>query len=1136
MNCPHCQFANPPGMKFCGECGARFSSVCGRCGVESPGGFKFCGGCGAPLVSSAAPDPPQAVPHPHAHPDAAAAALPQPGAAPYTPLHLEEEVLRSRTAFEGERKQVTVLFCDLVSSTALADRVGPEAMHGLLRGFFELALGEVHRYGGTINQFLGDGFMALFGAPVAREDHARCAVLAALAVWRALDQQDSEMIGNTEPRPGDGAVSELAVRMGINTGWVVVGSLGDRLRMDYTAIGDTTNLAARLQQLAAPGAILISGATRSLVGDDVQVESLGQVMVKGKASSVGAYRVLGAAESATQRGLAQRELSPLIGREQEIGELDGLVELAAAGQGQVVGIAGEAGAGKSRLVFELRRRLEQRRHVAWFSGRCLSYGQGVPYLPLLNLLRDAWSIAAAEPPEEVAAKVAAGLAQSGVDGTDSVPYLLELLGVRNGGEALVELGSRAIQNRIFAALRQVFSCASQRCLVAIEVEDLHWVDPTSEEFLASVVEDLPGTGLLLLLTYRSGYRPPWLDKSYATQVAVRPLSLAESRTLVDAVLRRSDVSAELTAAILERAEGNPFFLEELARAVEDRGNDSVVPDTVQAVLMARVDRLPDEHKRLLQTASVLGRELQRNLLAAVWESPPTLDVLLQDLKRWEFLHEVPAADGQTTLWFHHALTQEAAYQSLLTSRRQLLHAAAGQALEALFAGRLEDAYASLAYHFAQANDSPKAVEYLACAAEWWARRYAHPEAAQALEEALRHAERLPEVERDRRLVTLVLQLAHSLLPLARFPDTLELCLRHRERVEGLGDDALAGRFYFWLAHTHSYLGDQAQAAVSAERAIALAENCGDDVTRAKAHYVLARDGFWSGRFALGVEHALRAVALLERHGERWWRGQAYWVAGFNDYALGRFAPALDAMARAQAIGEALADPRLDTTWSTGYFYATMGEWEAAIRDCQGGLARSRDPLNTTAALGFLGYALLEQGDLPQAVRTLEPAVDSLRQAGFRQMLGWFCAFLAEAYLRTGRAAQGRQLAKEALDIARDTGFGYGAGLAQRALGRIARQAGAAGEALGWLEQALATFSGLEARFEVGRAHLDLAALAQDRGDDEAAARHLALARDLFTELGATRYVERVRQLSAQGADSWLDRAAGGAASSPLRDG
>jgi class 3 adenylate cyclase/tetratricopeptide (TPR) repeat protein len=1190
MNCPQCKFANPAGMKFCGECGARLARTCAACGVESPPGFKFCGECGAPLgagspvptvassppaateagapsvpaapiTAGAAAAPPAAAPRASAALPTAAVApgpsrpsqLPNPVAAPYTPQHLAAQVLRSPTVMEGERKQVTVLFCDLVSSTALADRIGPEAMHGLLRRFFELALGEVHRFGGTINQFLGDGFMALFGAPVAREDHARRAVLTALAVRRALarhgqergDAGDAGNAGNVANTGAAGAgaaleataFAELAVRMGLNTGWVVVGGLGDHLRMDYTAVGDTTNLAARLQQLAAAGEIVISEATRAQIGDDVQVESLGPAMVKGRSAPVTAYRLLGAADRGGETEWAPRDLSPLVGREQDLGVLTDLFELASAGRGQVAGIAGEAGAGKSRLVFELRRRLQQGRQLAWYSGRCVSYGESVPYLPLLSLLRNAWGIAEADAGHVAAAKVAAGLARLGAGAGESAPYLLELLGARNGSEALAELGSRAIQERIYGALRQVLLQQAARCgVLVVEIEDLHWIDPTSEEFLAGLVEELAGARLLLLLTYRSGYRASWMEKSYATQVGVRPLSASQSRALVEAVLRRSDVPPELTAAMLKRAEGNPFFLEELARSIDDRVTLSgeVVPDTVQAVLMARIDRLPDEHKRLLQAAAVLGREVPRGLLTAVWNADDGLDGLLQDLKRWEFFHESRGADGQAQFIFRHALTQEAVYQSLLTNRRQALHAAAGRALEQLFAGRLEDASTALAYHFPQTNEAAKAVTYLALAAEAAARRYAHAEAAKALAEALRHAERLPEPERDRRVIELALQLAHSLLPLARFPETLELCLAHRERVERLGDDALAGRFYFWLAHTYSYLGDQAQAAAGAERAIAHSAACGDEVTLAKAHYVLARDGFWSGQFALGVDHALQAVALLERHGERWWRGQAYWVAGFNDYALGRMRPALDAMAQAQAIGEALADPRLDASWSSGYFYASMGEFEAAIRDCRGGLDRSRDPLNSTAALGFLGYAYLEQGDPQRAVEALETAVEALRKAGFRQMLGWFCAFLAEASLGIGRAERGRLLAAEALEISRETRFGYGAGMAQRALGRIARQAGTATEAAGWLEQALATFSELGARFEVGRAHLDLVSLAQDRNDTRAAERHLGLAGDLFRQLGTPRYSERVERLAAQLAGVWLEEAAGGAPTPPIR--
>jgi len=342
MECPQCRFDNPPTMRFCGQCGAKLGSGCPSCGAPVVAGFKFCGECGAPLDSLAAAAPElREAPEPRM----ATSAVP----AGYTPPHLRDAVFQTRTAIEGERKQVTVLFCDLVSSTALADRLGPEVMHDLLSRFFELALAEVHRYEGTVNQFLGDGFMALFGAPIAHEDHARRAALTALGLQRVLREHQAEL--------GERHDIELAVRMGLNTGLVVVGGIGDRLRMDYTAIGDTTNLAARLQQLAPTGAILASEATARLVEGEVALEPLPPLAVKGKSEPIAAYRVLGLGPRRPDEAvLAGARLSPFVGRERELAVLGELLEQAAAGLGQVVGIAGEAGSGKSRLLHEFRRR------------------------------------------------------------------------------------------------------------------------------------------------------------------------------------------------------------------------------------------------------------------------------------------------------------------------------------------------------------------------------------------------------------------------------------------------------------------------------------------------------------------------------------------------------------------------------------------------------------------------------------------------------------------------------------------------------------------------------------------------------------------------------------------------------------
>src|SRR4051812_17304483 len=846
MRCPQCHSETPPGVKFCGYCGTRLPVICPQCGTENPPGFKFCGECGSPLGGPKPEPPPPALPSPQS----------------YTPPHLAAQILQSRSALEGERKQVTVLFCDLVGSTALAERLGPETMHLLLNRFFELALSEVHRYEGTINQFLGDGFMALFGAPIAHEDPPRRAALATLGLQKLLGEHRDEL--------GGGEGLDLKVRMGINTGWVVVGGIGDQLRRDYTAIGDTTNLAARLQQLAEPGAILVSEDTSRFLQGSARLEPLAPLQVKGKEAPVQAFRLLSLgllqSEQAVLGGMAR---SPFVGRRREMAILEDLWERAAGGEGQVVGIAAEAGSGKSRLVYELRRRLWDR-PVLFLAGRCLSYASGVPYLPILYMLRNEWGIAEADDPATVAAKVSTSLERAGMDQAEALPYLLQLLGIHEGTEKLAELSPQALQARTFRILRQLILGAGRGNVVVLEIEDLHWADKTSEDFLAFLVEGLVAARTLLLMTYRSGYRPPWIEKSYATQIALSRLNEQESQEVVRAVLQRVGAPEDLVDAVLDKAEGNPLFLEELARSVLEHP-DLTVPDTIQGAVMARIDRLPEEHKRLLETASDLGRELSLPLLSRIWEQAESLTTRLSDLKRWELFYEEPTAEEPRYL-FKHALTQEAIYQTLLKSRRQALHEAAGQAFEDLYRNRPEDVYGRLAYHYSEAGDAPKAVRYLVLLAAQAAGRYAHSEAEQALREALAHCENLPEAERDRRRLEVILRLGGSLLPLAQFPETLELFLAHRDLVARLDDPALTGPFHFWLAHTYSYLGDQEQAASNARLAIAAARQHGDAATEGKAWYVLCRDAFWSGRFSEGIEHGRQALALLERSDEPWWQG------------------------------------------------------------------------------------------------------------------------------------------------------------------------------------------------------------------------------------------------------------------------
>jgi class 3 adenylate cyclase/tetratricopeptide (TPR) repeat protein len=1029
----------------------------------------------------------------------------------YTPRHLVDKILTSRSALEGERKQVTVLFCDLANSTAMATRLGPENMHALLNRFFDLALDVVHRFEGTVNQFLGDGFMALFGAPIAHEDHARRAVLAAMELQQTLHDHHPEL--------GEPYGMACQFRMGLNSGLVVVGSIGDNLRMDYSAIGDTTNLAARLQQLAEPDTILLSDSTQRLVQGSIRLEALPAVQVRGKTELVTPYKVLGTLprrSPVVSRG--ERTLSQFVGRSRELAVLEELLEQVVAGQGQVVGLVAEAGAGKSRLLYEFRQRLHTR-WVTYLEGRCLSYGRSIPYHPIIDIVRHNCGITDTDSPAAVTEKVRLALHEVGLEAEDTAPYLLQLLAVKDSTEGLARLTPEAIKTHTFDTLKQMSLQGSQRRPLIFEVEDLHWIDQTSEAYLASLVESMAGAAILLLTTYRPGYRPPWLDKSYTAQLVLRSLALPDAFTVVRSISQHAALPDHVVRMIVDKGEGNPFFLEELTRAVLDHTafqTTLTVPDTVQGVLMARLDRLLEAPKRLLQTASVLGREFPPHLLAAIWDGPGPLSPLLQELRQLEFLYERSGSEGLLYV-FKHALTQEVAYESLLTTRRQTLHAAAGQALEAQYADRLEEVYDRLAYHYARTNEADKAVTYLSRFAEKAARSYAHAEALTALQEALSHIERLPGGTPDRLVLELTLRQAQSLYFLGRFPESVEVLLREQERLERCLDPTLAGPYYFWLGHMYTRLGNSERAVHNAQRAVTEGQRCGDRATMGKAYTVLTLEGYWPGQYEQGIAYGQQAVALLEGAQEPYWLGMAYCFLGYNYMGASRFALALEAEAQTRAIGEAIDDPRLQTyaAFCTGWFSAMIGEWGAAIEACQRSLQRAPDTASKAYASAFLGYAYLEQGDIMQALPLLEQAVQRFVQFQFRPFAGWFMALLAEAYRCTQRLDQAQESAQQGLDIARAAHHGYGIGWAQRALGRAAQDRGLRTEAASYLQEALQTFVSIQMPFEAGRSHLDLAAHIHAQGNQTSAAMHLTEAYGRFTALQVPRYVERTVQLASK---------------------
>ena len=464
--------------------------------------------------------------------------------------------------------------------------------------------------------------------------------------------------------------------------------------------------------------------------------------------------------------------------------------------------------------------------------------------------------------------------------------------------------------------------------------------------------------------------------------------------------------------------------------------------------------------------------------------------------------------------FKHALTQDVAYESLLTARRKALHAAAGRALERLYADRLDEVYDRLAHHYAQTDDAVRAVEYLTRFADKAARVYANADAARALEQAIDHVAKLPEEDQDVREIELVLRLSHSYYFLGRVPATLDLLLAHRERVERLQDSRLTGQFYFWLAHTYTYLSDLDGALASARRAIEAASSCGDEATLGKAHYTLARRGFLACQFRDGVEHGRQAIALLERTEEPFWLGQSYWAVGFNHELMGDFDAGLEAASHARAIGEGRADVRIITyaDWLSGWLYGTRGDWEAGIRVCTASLEQSRDAFTTIAATGWMGYAYLEKGDPAEAIPKLEFASNRCAQYGYRTLQLFFDVWLAEALRADGQTERAASIATEAGEAGREVGSPYVSAWAFRVLGRIALSVGSLADAEMHLQRAHAVFTNIESYFESGKSHLDLVELARLRRDEPRARQHTSAARVLFERCRAVRYVERVDAL------------------------
>jgi len=885
--------------------------------------------------------------------------------------------------------------------------------------------------------------------------------------------------------------------------------------MDYTAVGDTTNVAARLEQASAASEIMISESTARLVRGEVRLLPAGSITVKGKTEPVTAYKLLGLAPRRTaQERVAERAFGRFVGRDGEMRRLGELLAAAQRGAGGVVSLVGQAGSGKSRLLYEFRRTLGTT-DVTVLEARCHAWGASVAYLPIVELVRAQCMVDDTDTPETVATKVRASLDGLGLDVTEQAPFLLHLLGLKTGN-ALEDLVPEIIRERTIETLRRMLLAQSRRRPLLVLLEDLHWIDPASQRYLAKLIERIEDAPILLVVTHRPDWQQPWAGDECTNDITLAPLGEAESRALIADVADRTRLPPSLVLAILEKADGNPLFLGEVARAVVEGGDGAgtlTVPDSLRAVLGARIDRLGDAHKRLLQTAAVLGREFSQRLLEAVWQGPGAVAGHLADLARLDFVHERSAGE-EPVYAFNHALIQEVAYDQLLTGTREALHEAAALTLEAQEAQHVERAGDQLAYHWTRTPRADKAVEALRRVASRAMAAYANAEALAALREAETHAARLTS-DRERVLVELLLERSQTRFLLGQIPEGLEELQAHADLVARVGDPSLTAQYHVRLASTLGVLGDSRGALAEAERGLAEADAAGDAATAGKAHYIIGRESFWAGDFHRGVDHGRQAIVLLERAGDRWWLGMAHWSRALNYLLLGRFDDALDSATWTSTIAEKLGDRRLasQAAWTRSYVYVTLGDWATAIEAGEHALALAPDETSRGLAAGFLGVGQLEKGDGEAALPLLTTAAEIFSRLKWRQLEGWFVMLRGQAQLMRGELDEAAALLAQGMEIVRNISFAPARILSHTLAARLAQKRGDRDAAWRELEQALALAEASGAAFVGATIHLALAETAQARGDHAALAAHLGDAHARFTRLKAPIWAARARSLA-----------------------
>jgi predicted ATPase/class 3 adenylate cyclase len=1103
MQCSKCNFENPSEAKFCGGCGNKLEKLCSKCNSSNPANHMFCSECGQKISTDQQPQ--ETVSDPVSD-DEKFAKIQK-----YLPKGIAEKILAQKGRIEGERKQVTVMFCDLFGFTSMSERLDPEEIYPIMDRVQEILIHNVHDYEGIVNKMIGDGVMALFGAPIALEDAPQRAIRSAFSIHREITKYSESLKELHEDIP------LLQMRIGIHTGPVVVGTIGNDLRVEFTAVGNTVNLASRMESLATPGTTYVSEETFKLAEGLFRFEHQGEKIVKGISDPLSVYRPIVPRSRRTRFDVStEKGLTPLVGRERELELLLDGFERVKAGRGQAFSIVSEAGGGKSRFLYEFRKALANI-DVTFIEGRCLSYSSGVAYHPVIDILRANFDIRRDDVDSAIIQKVTKGLKILNMEESSTLQYILELLSVKDVGGDTTSISPKGKKDRIMSIYRQVVINGSEIRPLVLVFEDLHWVDESSEGVLKYILEGIFGARVLLLFTYRPEFIHTWGSKSYHSQVNLNRLSNRESLAMVINLLGTGQIESALEEFILEKTDGIPFFIEELLKSLKDLNiiekkdetyciakdiQTVTIPVTIEDVIMARVDSLPEDVKYLLQVSSVIGREFSHKLINKLIPlSEQELLTHLSALKNSELLYE-RGVYPQSTYVFKHALTQEVAYNSLLVKKRKQIHKEIGTAIEDLYQDRREEHYELLAYHYIRSDEVGKALNFLEFANQKASTLGAMEQAKASFHQALELLEGFPPSEENQqRSISLIVNQGVVFILLLEIPEYYKLLNRFEPIAIELENQSLLGAFYSRMGLCEFGLGRFDQAIETLTKAATLCEEADNLEDAGFAYTWLAWSLLYKGEFERVFTTGANLLRMMDRKFNLNWYAWGVCAISRANTCLGRWDKAIEEALKVMKIAGSYSDNSMVCCAGRelSFAYTSKGDLPKAIEYGELISQKAMTPADKAYAQRSLGWSLCRAGVWRKGIDLMVEALPLFRAGKWMPGIIPIACTLGEGYLLAGDHENARQTLEKGIKTLELCGTRFYLGCAHRLLGELSLKENVH-LAASHLEKSMEILQEIKAENELAFAYASYGRLHKSEGRSMQAIEYMTKALEIFERI------------------------------------